>query len=112
MPIAALVTRTVELPAVPASPRRPRFLHVVIPPEENSSQAPRTGRLRPPAELGRSLSTSSAERFGVQIVALCEGGPTLNGTLLDDGLVDDHRTTAPQAVVGGAEERNTFDNVA
>ncbi len=55
-------------------------------------------------DLAAGLATLAAEGAGL---VLCEGGPTLNGQLLADGLVDELCLTVSPALVGGLGKRIT-----
>jgi riboflavin biosynthesis pyrimidine reductase len=54
--------------------------------------------LRKLGSLDGQAIRSSLERYGV---ILCEGGPTLNGHLFSDGVVDELNLTVAPLVVGG-----------
>lgn len=115
MPRLAIVSRTLRLDpsaAVFSEPSRPPYLFT-------GADAPPTPGLAARAEMvvageqgvdpGRLLD--SLFQRGHQVV-LCEGGPTLNGQLIESGLVDEVNLTLSPLLVAGDSYRVARGGVA
>ena len=59
-----------------------------------------------PAAILADLSARGTE------VVLCEGGPTLNGQLLAEGLIDEYCLAISPRVVGGSGRADLVEQVA
>ncbi len=108
-PIAAVLTSTGEVPLDRLFFTSDEFRAVVyLGSNASSAQAEAiqaTGRkvVRVPAEdPGPAMLRHMHEELGARRV-LVEGGPTLNGILLDGGLVDEYFLTVGPRLVGGDE---------
>ena len=63
-----------------------------------------------PVDLAGALAQLRAE-YGVRSI-LCEGGPHLNGSLLDAGLIDELFLTTSPAIAGGAAPLTILEGAA
>jgi riboflavin-specific deaminase-like protein len=103
-PVAVTLTRTLELPYDIPLFQEPEARVLVYTSSDREAE-PCAARLEvvrleeasPPAALGDLRA-----RHGVRCV-LCEGGPTLNGSLFAAGVVDELFLTISPALVGGRD---------
>jgi riboflavin-specific deaminase-like protein len=108
-PLLVIVSRTVDLPADLPVLAEPGARIVIATPSADTldvDHAASVEYLRVPSAGGRAdvgaILTKLHAELGVRSV-VCEGGPTLNESLLGDALVDELYLSLSPLIVGGAE---------
>lgn len=117
-PTAITVTATADLPLTSTFFRSGAFPSAVVtvdraPPDRIEAMAPHARILRAGQERvnPRTMMRLLVEDLGVRRLVV-EGGPTLNGALFAEGLVDELFWTVAPRVVGGAAARTMVEGRA